>query len=848
VARPRFPLRRSQDLAWLITGPLFVVAALLTLPITIGRPDPFGHLPLGLCFLGLFLFADVTLLRFEVRRQAFNMSLAEIPLLLALFFLPPLTVLLVRVLSIAAVQARLRAGWIKASFNVAALAAGTACANVIAHPQAAPLKPGPAAWSLLAVAVLTNSLVTMGAVGGVITLVQGWAQSRQFLRSVVPVAVVACVNVTVGMVMLLALLQSPWAVLLLIGLAGVLGVVYRAYAQFLRQHKALTEMYELTEELTGAGADGALADMLLGRVRRLLQAESATLWLPAHGRHHEVLLSARVDYPGLLDNAASPDPLRQRAIETNSTVAVGPKQGCDELRAELRAQQVKDAIVVPLRSGIVVIGTLEVAGRLGDTTSFSAEDVRLLETVAAHAAVAVENSRLVDQLRFDAYHDALTGLPNRRRMLDAIEEAVGVHAPGEVVAVLLFDVAGLRDVNDSLGHGAGDEVLAEVAGRLRGFAPAAALVGRVGGGEFALTVRTASAQTAIALADEIRVELQSPMQVGALSVGVDCAVGIAVHPEHGGDAATLLQRADLATHAAKSGSTPVQLFNPGLESRSVRRLALAGDLRRALNGAELQVYFQPKVALRDRRVVGVECLARWEHPVYGPVPPEDFVAVAEHTGQLGRLTEVVLREALRRAREWADQDRCLPVSVNISPRTLLHPDFPDQLGGLLREYRVAADQLTLEITETGVVGEPDRTLPVLRRLCDLGVRLSVDDFGRAQSSLAYLRQLPVHEIKVDQLIVQGMATDPGDLAILKAILDLGRHFGLSVVAEGVESELTLGRLEEIGCDVGQGFLFSRPLPYDRLNTWLAAQSQASPAQSQASPAAAGPVRWLRALP
>ncbi len=841
MVRPGVPVRRSQELAWLITGPLVVVAALLTLPVAIGQSEPFGHLLLGLGFFALFLFADVTLLRFEVRRQAFNMSLAEIPLLLALFYLPPLTVLLVRVLSVVATQAKLRAGITKASFNVAALAAGTACAILIVHPQAERPTPGPATWGFLAIAVLTNALLTMAAVGGVITLVQGWAQSRQFLRSVPSVMIVAGINVTVGMIMLLALQQSGWAVLFLVGLAVVLGAVYRAYAQFLRQHKALTEMYELTEAMAGAGADGALADVLLGRVRRLLQAESATLWLPEQGRHREVLLSARVDYPGLLDNAASPETLRRHATATSQTVVVGPGLGAEELRVQLRAYDVKDAIVVPLRSGAAVIGTLEVAGRLGDTTSFSAEDVRLLETVAAHTSVAVENARLVERLRFDAYHDALTGLPNRRRMLEAIEEAVGVDAPGEVVAVLLFDVAGLRDVNDSLGHGAGDEVLAEVASRLRACAPAAALVGRVGGDEFALTVRTATAQTALTLADEIRTALQSPMLLGALTVGVDCAVGVAVHPEHGPGAAALLQRADLATHAAKAAPSSVQLFSPRLESRSVRRLALAGDLRRALRTDELQVHFQPKVALRDRRVVGVECLARWEHPVYGPVPPEDFVAVAEHTGQLGRLTEVVLRDALRRAAEWSGQGRPMPVSVNLAPRTLLGPGFPDQLGGLLREYGVAPELITLEITETGVAGDPDRPLPNLHRLRDLGVRLSVDDFGRGHSSLAYLRRLPVHEVKVDQVFVQGIATEPGDLAILRVIVDLARHFGLSVVAEGVENELTLSRLEEIGCDIGQGFLCSRPLPYERLNSWLAAQAEASPAP-------AGEVRWLHAVP
>jgi predicted signal transduction protein with EAL and GGDEF domain len=384
-------------------------------------------------------------------------------------------------------------------------------------------------------------------------------------------------------------------------------------------------------------------------------------------------------------------------------------------------------------------------------------------------------------------------------------------------------------------------LLAEFGRRLRDLAPPAALVGRIGGNEFALTVRAANAEAAVALAVKIHESLHAPMALGALTIDVDCAVGVAVHPDHGADSAALLQRAELATRAAKVRHSAVQLFSAGLESRSVRRVGLAGELRRALDADELRVYFQPKVGLRDRRLVGVECLARWDHPVHGPVAPEEFVEVAENAGQLGRLTEVVLREGLRRARQWEDAGREFPVAVNLSPRTLIDPTFPAQVAELLREYSVDPSRLTLEITEAGLVGDPDRPLATLHALRELGIRLSVDDFGTGYSSLGYLQRLPVQEIKIDPTFVQGMTTDPGDLAIVRTVVDMSRHFGLSVVAEGVESELTLGLLEEIGCDVGQGFLFSRPLPYERLDAWYAAQTQAEPTP-------AGEVRWLRAVP
>jgi diguanylate cyclase (GGDEF)-like protein len=829
-------------LAWYVTAVLLFISAALTVPVALkGGEHPSEYWALGLLFFLLFWAAETTYLQFDVRRHAVAVQLAEIPVLLSLYYLPPLVVITARLGAAVIVQLYRRPPVVKLYFNLGTKFAGTAVAVAIVSTSDHLRGDQPDTWLLLVIATTAGVLTTLAAVLSVLTLMQGRMTGLDLLRTVVPGLVVAVINQALGLIVLLVLQRSLWSILLLAGLGVVVVAAYRAYATFVRQHKNLSELYEMTRAIAESSQDDNLIDVLLSRVRELLRAEYATLWLPVSGRHPEVLLSARADYQGLLDTAGTPESLRTRAVQRNETVAVGAQFGLTDLLVELQEQGTKDAIVVPLRSGEVVIGTLEVAGRLGDLPHFSHDDVRLLETVAAHASVAVENSRLVERLRFDAQHDALTGLPNRRRILSALDEAIKIQTPDDVVAVLLFDVSRLRRVNDSLGHAAGDRLLAEVGRRLRDLAPPAALVGRVGGNEFALTVRTVDAEAALALAVGIRDSLQAPMVFGALTIDVDCAVGVAVHPDHAADSATLLQHADVATHAAKARHSSVQLFTPSLESRSVRRVGLADDLRRALDAGDLRVYFQPKVGLRDRRLVGVECLARWEHPVHGPVAPEDFVAVAEHTGQLGRLTEVVLREGLRRAREWEDAGRELPVSVNLSPRTLLDPAFPAHVAGLLGEYKVDPARLTLEITEGGVAGDPDRPLATLHALRELGIRLSVDDFGTGYSSLGYLRRLPVREVKIDRMFVQGMATDPGDLAIVRTAVDMARHFGLSVVAEGVESELTLGLLEEMGCDVGQGFLFSRPLPYERLDAWYAAQTQGESML-------AGDVRWLRAVP
>jgi diguanylate cyclase (GGDEF)-like protein len=841
VGRSRVNVQRSPQLAWALTIPMLLVAGLLIVVAQARSSGPLLSSPLTmLLYFGLFCAAEATVLKIEVRRHAMQISVTDVPLLLALFYMSPVSTVLVRVLAVVAVQAYRRISPVKTAFNVGNLSLATSVATLIVASYGPFTGVDPRAWLVLVSSVSVALIVAAAGVIGVITLVQGPMPISDLFRTIVPALVVGEINAAVGLVVLVMVQSSAWAIALIAGLAAAIAMIYRTYAQFLRQHKSLSEMYELTRALAESPHDGGLADLLLQRVRGLLHAEYATLWLPAKGRYPESTLSARTDDRGLLDISVTPVLLRHLALEGGSVVA-GPKQGSEEARAALRMSGVKDAIVAPLRSSGVAIGTLEVTGRMHESSSFTPADVRLLETIAAHASVALENERLVDRLRFDAYHDALTGLPNRRRAIAALEEAVKAPAPDDVVAAMIFDVNGMRDVNESLGRAAGDKLLVEFASRLRSQAPSAALVSRVGGDEFLVTIRAESAEAATALAAELHEALRRPMEIGSISLDVDAAVGVAVHPDHGSEPEVLMQRADVAAHTAKSQPTALQMFDPSLESKSIQRLGLAADLRRALDADMLEVYYQPKVSLATRELLGVECLARWDHPVHGAVAPQDFVAVAEHTGQLGRLTDFVLREGLRRCREWSDSGRPLPISVNLSPRSVNDAEFPDRLEAVLVEYGVAPEMLTLEITEDAVISETDRPLPTLHRLHALGVRLSVDDFGTGYSSLSYLRKLPVDEIKIDRTFVQGMATDSGDLAIVNAVIDLARHFRLSVVAEGVESELTLSLLADVGCDIGQGFLFSRPLPFDRLEAWLAAQTDAEPT-------AKGEVRRLRAVP
>ncbi|NGM14507.1 bifunctional diguanylate cyclase/phosphodiesterase [Verrucosispora sp. WMMA2044] len=823
TSRVGSPSRRTEN-AWVITGPLALCAVLFSLLLGLTVRPALGDWPLTLLLTVAMIVAAMPTINVVVRRQALGITFTEIPLVVALYVLPPLSVVLAYTVATLVVQLRRKLLPAKLWFNVALAASATSLATVVYTLLPKPAGVGPGAWAVMLAAVGTHTLVALAAMVAVFTIVQSWQAGRELLRAAPPMLLGVTLNLFIGLLIIIALESTLWAVLLFAGLAIAFALVYDTYTQFIRQHRTLAEMYELTKAITESGSDSTLIDVLLVRIRSLMQAEYATLWLPAQGRHPEVLLSAQEGKPGLLDAALTPATLRDVAVARQETVTLGRGLGgSPEVREALGPNPAKDVIVVPLRSGKAVIGTLEVANRLGDTNFFRAPDVPVFETVAAHAAVALENSRLVDRLRHDAYHDALTKLPNRRRILAALAEAVRIRAPGEVVALLLFDVDRLRQVNEALGHAAGDKVLIEVADRLRGCVPSAALVGRAGGDEFLVTLRLESAEAAVELAGQLREQIRDEMVFDSLTLDVDTAVGVVVHPDHGDAPATLLQRVDVAATAAKAVPGSVQLYTPALESRSLHRLGLAGDLRNALDNGELEVYYQPKVTLRDRRLIGVECLARWEHPTHGAVAPADFVAVAEHTGQLGRLTEFVLREGLRHSRDWAHGGQSLAVAVNLSARTLLDQHFPEQIRDLLAEYGVPAQLLTLEIPEAGVLDGTERPIPTLRRLRDLGVRLSVDDFGTGSSSLAHLRRLPVHEVKVDHSFVQGMATDPGDLAIVNAVVTLSQQFGLTVVAEGVESELTLELLQDIGCEVGQGFLFSRPLPFERLEAWFGAQ-------------------------
>jgi diguanylate cyclase (GGDEF)-like protein len=774
----------------------------------------------------LFVLCDFTNLTIVVRRQALALSISEIPLVIGLFLLPPVGVLVARMISAALVIAYRRFPLNKFVVNLTISLAEVAVATAVFTYIGSPRPADTLAWLASYAAACSAAMVQTASVLTAMALTQGPVPFPRAGRMIGVGAVSALLSATVGLIVVVALSVNRWAAVPLAVLAAAAIFGFRAYGQSLRQHKSLTELYDFTKAIGTARQETSLVDSMLTRTRELLNADAATLWIPVSGRYPEIRLRTTVDTAGVVDDQLAADPVRRQAMRTARAVHVGSRTATDpELRTALRNRDVHEVIVVPLISGKSVIGCLEVTDRLGQLSQFGSEDVQLLETLAAHAAVAVENSRLVDRLRFDALHDPATGLPNRRRALAALDEALSVApAPGEVVAVVEFDIDSLREINDTLGHAVGDSLLAEFGARLRAAAPPAAVTARVGGDEFAVVVRTDSAEIND-LPGRLHRSLTAPYPIGNVTLNVGVTAGVAWAPDHAKDSETLLQRADIAVYVGKANRRNVQAYAPVLESRSTLRMGLVSELREALDHGQLEVHYQPKIGLVDREVVGVECLVRWNHPGHGLISPLDFVPVAEHTGLIGELTRQVLDHALSSCRRWETDGRPLGVSVNLSARTVADPGFSAVVEQMLQRYRVPADLLTVELTEAGLMGEGDAVPRTVRDLHDLGVRLSVDGFGTGASSLTQLRRLPLHEVKVDRSFVLGMATDGGDLAVVRAVVDLSRHLGLQAVAEGVENEMALSMLQGMSCDVAQGFLFARPLPYERLVAWLAARTE-----------------------
>ena len=463
--------------------------------------------------------------------------------------------------------------------------------------------------------------------------------------------------------------------------------------------------------------------------------------------------------------------------------------------------------------------------------------------VVAQLLVSRERAQ---QLRIQAITDALTGLPNRTEFIEHTQRVlVGAQARNEPVGVMLMDLDGFKQVNDALGHHMGDLLLTGVAARLCEVVGSAGMVARLSGDEFAVLIdEDATDHRLLERARTITAALEQPFEVSQLALEISASIGIARFPRDGEDANALLKTADVAMYVAKEGGTEIELYNRETDHHSTRRLALTADLRAGIAGGQIHLEYQPEVDIATGHLGGAEALARWQHPSLGRIPPVEFVELAEQTGLIRPLTEQVLDLALEQLRTWQAHGLNLRLAVNLSARLLSDRRLPDQITSQLNNAGIDPDRLALEITETMVLRDPARAVATLTQLHAQGIGLSIDDFGTGYSSLAYLRELPVDEIKVDRRFVSRMAHDATDAVIVRSTVELGRSLQLRTVAEGVEDAGTLQRLLRIRCDIAQGFHFTRPLRGDALLTWARAHeaanvAPAAPPNGEPSPLAGG---------
>jgi len=436
-----------------------------------------------------------------------------------------------------------------------------------------------------------------------------------------------------------------------------------------------------------------------------------------------------------------------------------------------------------------------------------------------------------------AYWDRLTGLPNRLQFRDAVHAATAMDQP---LSVVMLDLDRFKHVNDVLGYAFGDRLLQGVAERLQQAVRPGDVVARLGGDEFALLLPKANADQAQVVAARITAAFEQPLQLDDQRVDLSAGLGIAVWPDHAQDADSLLSRAEVAMYAAKRQTAGAQLYHPALDSNSGQTLSLLSELRQAVDNQELRLYVQPKVDVASGALVGAEALVRWQHPVRGLVPPMAFIPFAEQTGYVRQLTLWIFEEASRQQAELAELG-VQRLSVNLSTRDLMDLELPDKLEAILLRHGARAEGFCLEITESAIMDDPQRAEATLNRLHQRGYKLSIDDFGTGYSSLAYLRRLPVQELKIDKSFVMAMEREEGDAKIVRSTIDLAHNLGLSVVAEGVENAAILTLLRALGCDEAQGYFLSKPVPLEQLRAWADQRALLTPAVLLPGAPAAAPL-------
>jgi diguanylate cyclase (GGDEF)-like protein len=793
----------------------------------------------------VFFVGEAWVLHVHFGRSAYSFSLTEICYVLGLLFLSPNQLLITQVcgIGLALVVAR-RQSLLKLVFNLSHFTLETCVAIIVFRAISG--VPDPSAlrsWAAIFAAAAIVAIMGVVSIIAAISLSEGDFTAARW-RSLVAFTVMGgLANTSLGLLAAVLIRDQPISALLLTLPAVVLGVAYRAHIRERRRHERMEFLFEAGQLMSRSTEMDTTVLDVLRHTRASLRAERAELVLLSADDGEQALRtvvksdqSETVLQPVLLDRFE-----RKVLLDLADQHArlLHVRNADVETSTFLGARQASDAMVCALIGETRMIGAVIISGRLGGLATFDREDLRQLEALAAQLSISLQNGQLErslarltelqEELEHQAFHDPLTGLANRvlfhERVAHAIERAARDQSP---IAVLFLDLDDFKNLNDGVGHAAGDQVLVEVAKRMKLLLRPSDTAARLGGDEFAVLLEATAHETdAVSIAERIVQAIGVPIALAEGEVGMRGSVGIATAVGDSITADEMLRNADMAMYKAKAmGKGHWELFAPEMHTAALQRHQLKSDLLHSIERSQLRLQYQPIVHLPSGALFGVEALLRWEHPVRGLIPPDDFIAFAEESDLIVAMGRYVLEIACLQAMEWASHfpsARGLTISVNASGRELREPSFGADVEGIVRRVGLDPHRLILEVTESQMITDPSVLCGKLTRLKSMGVRLAIDDFGTGYSSLSSLRDLPVDILKIAKPLVTG--PDGGEMAsesFLAAILQLGESLNLNMIAEGVETPEQRDLLKRIRCPLAQGFLFGRPMDAADINSLLEA--------------------------